>query len=166
MAAPLAAAAPALVGRLLVVAMLLGLILQQSAAIRDRDLVIIRMNFREREKAVAVSAVIDERRLEGGFDAGDFREINIAAKRLLADRFKVEFVDPIAFEHDHPGLFRMRSVDNHLVGHEKLSKRWGGQATGASRKAAPWLAKRRRRGTWDADARGAARPIGVGRIQG
>ena len=107
MAPALAATAAALVGRLVVVAMLLGLILQQRAAIRDRDLIIVRVDFGEGEESVTVAAVIDERRLERRFDAGDFREINIAAKRLLTYGFEVEFIDSIAFEHDHPGLFRV-----------------------------------------------------------
>ena len=49
------------------------LLLDQRLPVGDRDLVVVRMDFREGEEAVAVAAVVDERRLERRLDAGDFR---------------------------------------------------------------------------------------------
>ncbi len=45
-----------------------GFLTKQCIAIRLGDLVIIGVDFAEREKAVAIAAVIDERRLERRFD--------------------------------------------------------------------------------------------------
>ena len=106
-----------------------GFFLEQRLTIRDRDLVIIRVDFGEGEKAVPVAAVIDEGGLKGRFDPGDLGEIDVAAQRLLRGGFEIEFFDAITSEHHHPGFFRMGCVDQHFVGHCKLF--------GAFRLAAP-----------------------------
>ena len=49
-----------------------------------------------------------------------------AAERLLVRRFEVELLDPVTPGDDHPGLFRMGGVYDHLVGHVELS--WGAGA--------------------------------------
>ena len=49
----------------------LGFLAEQRLAILLGDLVIIGMDFREGEEAVAVAAVIDERRLQRRFDPGN-----------------------------------------------------------------------------------------------
>ena len=46
----------------------LGFLTQQGFAIRLGDLIIIGMDFAEGEKAVAVAAIVDERRLKRRFD--------------------------------------------------------------------------------------------------
>jgi hypothetical protein len=51
----------------------------QRLTIGDRNLVVVRMNFAEGQKAVTVAAVLDEGRLQGRLDARDFGEINVAA---------------------------------------------------------------------------------------
>ena len=43
-----------------------------------RDLVVVGMDFREGQKAMAVAAVIDERRLQRRFDPRHFGEIDVA----------------------------------------------------------------------------------------
>ena len=48
-----------------------GFLAQQRVAIGLGDLVVIRMDFREGQEAVAVAAIVDERRLERGLHAGD-----------------------------------------------------------------------------------------------
>ena len=48
-----------------------GFLAEQGFAILLRDLVIVRVYFREGQKAVPVAAVIDERRLERRLDARD-----------------------------------------------------------------------------------------------
>lgn len=56
--------------------------LDQRLPIGDGDLVIVRMDFAEGQEAVAVAAVLDEGRLQRRFNAGDFGEVDIAAKLL------------------------------------------------------------------------------------
>ena len=48
-----------------------GLLTQQSLSVSLGNLIIVGMDFAEGEKAVAVAAIIDERRLERRFDPGD-----------------------------------------------------------------------------------------------
>ena len=50
---------------------MLGLFGQQRIAIGLRDLIIVGMDFAEGQEAVAISAIVDERRLQRRFDAGD-----------------------------------------------------------------------------------------------
>ena len=50
---------------------MLGLFGEQGVAVGLGDLVVIGMDFAEREKAVAIAAVIDERRLQRRFDPRD-----------------------------------------------------------------------------------------------
>ena len=50
-----------------------GLLGQQRLPVSDRDLVVIGVNLREGEKAVAVAAVVDEGRLQRGLDPRDLR---------------------------------------------------------------------------------------------
>ena len=45
--------------------------LDQRLPVGDRDLIVVRVDFREGEEPVAVSAVVDERRLKRGFDPGN-----------------------------------------------------------------------------------------------
>ena len=97
------------------------LLIEKRLPVGDRNLVIVGVNFREGEEAVAIPAVVDESGLQRRFDARHLGQINIAAQRLLACRFEVELFDPITSEYDHPGLFRVGGVDNHLVGHVELS---------------------------------------------
>ena len=106
-----------------------GFFLEQRLTIRDRDLIIVGVDFGEGEKAVPVAAVVDEGGLQGRFDPGDLGEIDIAAQRLLGGGFEIEFFDAITSEHHHPGFFRMGCVDQHFVGHCRLF--------GAFRRAAP-----------------------------
>ena len=51
------------------VAGLAGVGFKQRLPVSDRDLIVIRMDFAEREEAVTVAAVVDERRLKRRFDA-------------------------------------------------------------------------------------------------
>jgi len=50
---------------------MLGFFGQQRVAVGLRNLIIVGMDFAEGQEAVAVSAIIDERRLKRRFDAGD-----------------------------------------------------------------------------------------------
>ena len=101
------------VGRALL-ALFLG---DQRLPVGDRDLVVVGMDFAERQEAVAIAAVIDEGRLQRRLYAGDLGEIDVAAKLFSVRRLEVEFFDAVAAQNHHPGLLRMGRIDKHLVGH-------------------------------------------------
>ena len=77
--------------------------------------------FPKSEETVPVSAVIDEGGLQRGLHSRHFREIDVASQRPFACRFEVELFDPVTSQHHHPGFFRVRGVDDHLVCHAELS---------------------------------------------
>ena len=52
-------------------------------AVRDGDLVVVGMDFREGEEALTVSAILDKRRLERRLHARHLGEIDIAFERQL-----------------------------------------------------------------------------------
>jgi hypothetical protein len=123
-ATPAAAAAatgsPAAVTAVVLVVLLARLallVVEQRLTVGDRDLVIVGMNFAERQEAVAITAVIDEGRLQRRLYARDLGEIDVAAKLLALRRLEIKFFDAIA-AHDHnPGFLRMGRVDEHFVCH-------------------------------------------------
>jgi hypothetical protein len=89
----------------------------QRLPIGDWDLVIIGMDFAEGEKAVAISAVVDEGGLQRRLDARHLGQIDVAAKLLTAGGLEIEFLDTMAAQNNHPGLLRMGRIDEHFVGH-------------------------------------------------
>ena len=105
----------------------LCLFLEQLFAVFDRDLVIVGVNFREGEEAVAVAAVIHEGRLERRLYAGDFGQVDVAGELPLGDRFEIKFVDLVPFCNDDAGLFRVCRVDQHFLCHIVSLGRPGGR---------------------------------------
>jgi hypothetical protein len=91
--------------------------LDQGLAIGDRDLIIVRMDFAEGEKAVTVAAILDEGSLQGWLYACDFGEVDIAAQLFALSGLEIKLFDAIAADHDDPGLFRVGGIDQHFVGH-------------------------------------------------
>ena len=91
--------------------------LDQRLTVGDRDLIIVGMDFAERQEAVAVAAIFDERRLQRRLYARDLGEIDIAAELLALGGLEIKLFDAVAADHDDPGLFRVGGVDQHLVGH-------------------------------------------------
>ncbi len=89
----------------------------QRLPVGDRDLVIVRMDFREGQEAVAVAAIFDEGGLKGRFDPCHLRQIDIAPQWFAAGRFEIKFLDAGSANHHDPGLLRVGGVDEHLVGH-------------------------------------------------
>jgi hypothetical protein len=62
--------------------------------------------------------VLEVDQLSRYFDAArDLGEVDVAAELFAVSRLEVEFFDSIAAQNDHPGLFRMGRIDQHLVGH-------------------------------------------------
>jgi len=91
--------------------------LDQRLTVGDRDLIVVRMDFAERQEAMAVAAILDERRLQRRLYARDLGEIDIAAELLALGGLEIKFFDAVAADHNDPGLFRVGGVDQHLVGH-------------------------------------------------
>ena len=69
------------------------LFLEQGEAVGDRDLVIIRVDLGEGQKAMAITAVINEGRLERGLHASNLGEVNITSQRHFIGGFEIEFLD-------------------------------------------------------------------------
>ena len=95
----------------------LGFLAQQGVAVGLGDLVIIGVDFAEGEEAVAIAAIIDERRLERRFDPGYLGEIDIAFELLVLGGFEVKFLDPVSLDDGDPGFLRVARVDQHAHGH-------------------------------------------------
>ena len=60
--------------------------------VRDRDLVVVGVDFVEGQEAVAIAAVVDKCRLERGLHAHDLGEIDVSLELLPGSRFEVEFL--------------------------------------------------------------------------
>ena len=89
----------------------------QRLTVGDRDLIIVRMNFAEGKKAMAVAAVFDKGRLKRRLHARNLGEIDVAAKLFALSGLEIKLFDAIAADHDDPGLLRMGGIDKHFVGH-------------------------------------------------
>ena len=68
----------------------------QRLPVGDRDLVVVGMDFRKRQEAVAVAAVVDEGGLERRLYPRDLGEIDIAAQLAAACGLEIELLDPVA----------------------------------------------------------------------
>ena len=101
----------------------LGLLAQQRLAVLARDLVIIGVDFGEGQEAVAVAAIIDERRLQRRFDPGYLGEIDIPLELLVLGGLEIKFLDPVSLDHGHPGFFPVARVDQHAHCHQNHSTR-------------------------------------------
>jgi hypothetical protein len=122
--APVAAAAAGAPVRLVLgLAMRALLVGDQRLPVGDRDLIVIRMDFGERQKAVAVAAVVDEGGLQRRLYPRDLGEVDVAAQLAAVRGLEIEFLDPIAAQYDHPGLLGVGGVDKHFVCHETISGR-------------------------------------------
>ena len=89
----------------------------QGRAVGGGDLVIIRVDFREGQKAVAVSAVIHKGRLQRGFDPRDLGQIDVARNLALVYGLEIKFFDLGSVHHDHPSFLGMGGVDQHFLCH-------------------------------------------------
>src|SRR5882757_983438 len=91
--------------------------LDQGLTVGNRNLVIVGMDFAEGEEAVAVATIFDEGRLQRRLYPRNLGEVDIAAQLFALGSLEIKFFDAIAADHDNPGLFRVGSIDQHLVGH-------------------------------------------------
>jgi hypothetical protein len=126
-AVAMAAAARVAVARTAAVGTVLGFFLgltmgaligfDQRLTVGDRNLIVIRMDFAEGQKAVAVTTVFDEGGLQGRLYARHLGEIDVSTQLLALGGLEIKLFDAIAADHDDPGLFRVGSIDQHFVGH-------------------------------------------------
>ena len=93
------------------------LIGQQRNAVGHRDLVVIGMDFRKGEEALAVAAIFDERRLQRGLYARYLREIDISFEWPLGCGLEVEFFDFLSVKNNDASLFGVACIDQHTFGH-------------------------------------------------
>ena len=100
-----------------------GLFAQQRVAVFLRDLIIIGMDFAEGEEAVAIAAVIDERRLQRRFDPRHLGKIDIPLELLALGAFEIKFLDPGSVDDGHAGFFPVACVDQHTRCHLYISGR-------------------------------------------
>ncbi len=114
-----AASTPAALLVLFVVVVALGACVRvdQRLPVGDRDLIVVGMDFAERQEAVAVAAVFDERGLERRLNARHLGKIDISAKLFSLRRLEIKFFNSVAAQNDDPGFLRMRRIDKHFVGH-------------------------------------------------
>jgi len=91
--------------------------LDQGLTVGDRDLIVVRVNFAEGEKAMAVATILDEGGLQGRFYSRDLGEIDVAAQLFALGSLEIKFLNAVAADNNDPGLFRVGSIDQHLVGH-------------------------------------------------
>ena len=89
----------------------------QRLAVRDRNLVVVGMDFAEGQEAVAVAAIFNEGRLQRRFYPRNLGEIDVAAQLFALGSLEIKLFDAVAADHNDPGLFRVGSIDQHFVGH-------------------------------------------------
>ena len=90
---------------------------EQRFAVFARDLVIIGVNFREGQEAVAVATIIHERRLQRRFNPGYLGEIDIALELLVLSALEIKFLDPVPRYDRDPGFFPVARIDQHTHCH-------------------------------------------------
>src|SRR5690606_24568750 len=112
-----AAATLASVGRsfcaallVVLVAVCLGLGLQQRLPVGDGDLVVIGVDFTECEKAVAIAAILDESSLERRLNTRYACKVDISSELLLVLGFEIKFFNTATTDDDNTGLLRMGGV--------------------------------------------------------
>jgi hypothetical protein len=73
------------------------------------------VNFVEREKAVAIAAVVDESRLQRRLDARDLRQIDVATEQFASGALVIELLYSAIAQYHHPSLLGVGGIDKHLV---------------------------------------------------
>ncbi len=91
--------------------------LDEGLTVRDRNLVVVGMDFAEGEESVAIAAIFDEGRLQGRLYPRDLGKVDVAAQLLALGGLEIKLFDAIAAHHDDPGLFRVSGIDQHFVWH-------------------------------------------------
>ncbi len=96
---------------------LLGFHLDQALTIGDRNLIVVRVNFAERQEAVAIAAIFHKCGLQAGLYANNLGEVDIALELPFRRCLDVEIFKSGTVQHHHAGLFRVGGVDQHALRH-------------------------------------------------
>ena len=88
----------------------------QGFAVGDGDLVIIGVDFAERQKSVTVATVFYKASLKRRFDPGHFGEVNVTFELSAGLRFDIEIFEPMVVGDHHPGFFGVGRIDEHALG--------------------------------------------------
>ena len=89
----------------------------QRLPIRNGDLVIVRVNFREGEKAVAIAAIVHESSLKRRFNPCHLGQIDVPSKLSLELALEIKLLDFVPIYHNDAGFFRVRRVYQHFLWH-------------------------------------------------
>ena len=89
----------------------------QRKAVGHRNLVVIGVDFVERQETMAIAAIVNERRLKRRFYPCYFCEVDVASKLAAGLGFKVEFLNLVSVNHHNAGFFRVGGVDKHFLSH-------------------------------------------------
>ena len=93
---------------------------QQALPVGDGDLVVVGMDLRQRQEAVAVAAVLHEGGLERRLHPHDLGQVDVALEGQPVRGFEVEILQPVAVQHHHAGFFRVGGVDQHALCHRRV----------------------------------------------
>ena len=99
----------------------LSLHLDQPLPVGDGNLIIIGMDFAERQEAVAIAAILYERRLKAWFDPDYLGEVNVPFELSLRRCLDVEIFKPGTVQHHNAGFFRVCGIDQHALRHLVLN---------------------------------------------
>ena len=102
-------------------ALLLG---DQPFAVGDGDLIVVGMDFREGQEAVAVAAIFHEGRLQRRLYADDLRQVDVALEGLAGRGLEIEFFQSCSIDDDHPGFLGVARIDEHAPCHGLAPRRW------------------------------------------
>ena len=103
----------------------LGFFLQQGLTVLFGNLIIVRVDFAERQKAMAVAAIFNKGRLQRRFNPGYLGEVNIAFELFMLCRFEIKFFDTVTFDDRDTGFFPVARVYQHTRCHVFYSRRCG-----------------------------------------
>src|SRR5690242_7291970 len=78
-----------------VLVVVMCLVAQQRFAVGDGDLVVIGVDFRDGEEAMAVAAILDESRLERGLHARHLGQVDITPELPPLGGFEIELSEPV-----------------------------------------------------------------------
>ena len=70
---------------------------------------------------MAISAIVDKRRLKRRLDAGYLGEIDISLKLFLGRRLEIEMFEPTAVEYDDASFLRVHRIDKHTLCHKAVA---------------------------------------------
>src|SRR5262249_6932579 len=90
-------------------------VLDAGAPDVDARLEVLACDFLEGQEAVALGAVIDERSLQAGLDAGDDTLVDIAFSLFLRGRFDVEVYELLAIDDRDTEFLGLCRIEQHTL---------------------------------------------------